>query len=226
MAPGKPAHETPGVTAPRVTPRLPPHARGMRIGLFGGSFNPPHAGHALVCALALRRLNLDALWLMVSPGNPLKSGRDLPRLAERMATARRLTRDPRVKVTGFEAELGARYSWQTVDYLRRACPGVKFVWIMGADNLGGFFRWRRWREIARQLPILVIDRPGSTHRAVRGLAAAWFERRRLPEFCARALPMRAAPALIVLHGLRSTLSSTQLRAQAPLPESNTFLAND
>jgi len=197
----------------RGIPRLPPHAPGMRIGLFGGTFNPPHAGHALVCAIALRRLRLDALWLMVSPGNPLKSPRGLPPLGERMAAARAMIRDPRVKISGFEAELGARYSYQTVDYLLRACPGANFVWIMGADNLAGFFRWRRWRDIARKMPILVIDRPGSTHRAARGLPEAWFERRRLPEFLAQSLPLRVPPALIVLHGPRSPLSSTQLRAK-------------
>ena len=199
--------------------RLPPHAPGMRIGLFGGTFNPPHAGHALVCAIAIRRLRLDRLWLMVSPGNPLKSLEHLPSLPERMAQARKLTREPRVIVTGFEAELGARYSYQTVARLRQSCPGVKFVWIMGADNLAAFFRWRRWREIAHKMPVLVVDRPGSTHLAVRGLAAAWFGRRRLPESCAATLPLRKPPALIVLHGPRSKLSSTQLRAQRPRPVS-------
>ncbi len=191
---------------------LPPFSRGMRIGLFGGSFNPPHAGHALVCELALKRLGLDRIWLMVSPGNPLKSREGLPSLSERMAAARRLMRDPRVVVTGFEADVGAVYSFQTVDFLRRSCPGVHFVWIMGADNLATFFRWRRWREIARKLPILVVDRPGATHRAERGLAASWFARRRLPESQAKHLALRRPPALIVLHGPRSSLSSTQLRA--------------
>jgi nicotinate-nucleotide adenylyltransferase len=193
--------------------KLPPYARGMRIGLFGGSFNPPHAGHALVCELVLKRLDLDRIWLMVSPGNPLKSRDGLPSLSERMAAARKLTRDPRIVVTGFEAGIGAVYSYQTVDFLRRACPGVHFVWIMGADNLAGFFRWKRWREIARKMPILVVDRPGATHRAERGLAASWFARRRLPESQAKTLALRRPPALIVLHGPRSPLSSTQLRAE-------------
>jgi nicotinate-nucleotide adenylyltransferase len=214
MARGRPAIETLGLDAFRMTiAHLPPHARNMRIGLFGGSFNPPHAGHALVCAIALQRVKLDRLWLMVSPGNPLKNVAGLAPLAERMRAARKLSRDPRVIVTDFEAELGFRYSYQTVDHLLRACPGVKFVWIMGADNLADFFRWRRWREIARKMPILVIDRPGSTHRATRGLAAAWFERRRLPEFSAKNFALQAPPALIVLHGPRSALSSTQLRAR-------------
>jgi nicotinate-nucleotide adenylyltransferase len=192
---------------------IPPHAPGMRIGLFGGSFNPPHAGHALVCRLALRGLGLHRLWLMVSPGNPLKDRAALAPLAERMAAARQLSRDPRIIVTDFEARLGAQYSWQTVAHLRRAAPGVKFVWIMGADNLAGFFRWRRWRDIARQMPILVIDRPGSTHLAVKGQAGGWFERYRLPERALQSLPDRRPPALIVLHGPRSPLSSTQLRGK-------------
>ncbi len=191
---------------------LPPFSRGMRIGLFGGTFNPPHAGHALVCELALKKLGLDRIWLMVSPGNPLKSREGLPSLSQRMAAARRLIRDPRVVVTGFEAEISAVYSFQTVDFLRRSCPGVHFVWIMGADNLAGFFRWRRWREIARKMPILVVDRPGATHRAERGLAASWFAGRRLPESQAKNLALRRPPALIVLHGPRSALSSTELRA--------------
>ncbi|WP_298355911.1 nicotinate-nucleotide adenylyltransferase [Rhodoblastus sp.] len=191
---------------------LPPFARGMKIGLFGGSFNPPHMGHALVCDVALKRLGLHRIWLMVSPGNPLKSREGLPALAERMAAARRLLRDPRVVVTGFEAKIGAVYSFQTVDYLRRACPGVHFVWIMGADNLATFFRWKRWRDIARKMPILVVDRPGATHRAERGVAASWFARRRLPESRAKTFVLRKAPALIVLHGPRSPQSSTRLRA--------------
>jgi nicotinate-nucleotide adenylyltransferase len=190
----------------------PPFARGMRIGLFGGSFNPPHAGHDLVCAIALRRLGLHKIWVMVSPGNPLKSREGLPPLAERVAAARKIMRDPRIVVTGFEAGIGAAFSYQTVDFLRRACPGVHFVWVMGGDNLAGFFRWRRWRDIARKMPILVIDRPGATHRAERGIAASWFARRRLPEAQAKSLPLRPPPALMVIHGPRSSLSSTKLRA--------------
>ena len=193
---------------------LPPHADNMRIGLFGGSFNPPHAGHALVCRLALRSLGLHKLWVMVSPGNPLKDRARLPPLRERMAAARALLRDPRIKVTDFEAGLGAKYSYQTVGRLRRAAPGVKFVWIMGADNLAAFFSWRRWREIALSMPILVIDRPGSTFHAVKGQAGGWFERWRLPESAVSTLANRRPPALIVLHGPRSPLSSTQLRALA------------
>ena len=116
-------------------PRLPPHAPGMRIGLFGGSFDPPHEGHALVSRLALTRLKLDRLWWVVSPGNPLKDASELPSIEGRIAAAKKILRDPRVAFTGFEAEIGARYTCDTLEFLHAHCPGVRFVWIMGADNL-------------------------------------------------------------------------------------------
>ncbi|MCW2275565.1 nicotinate-nucleotide adenylyltransferase [Rhodoblastus acidophilus] len=197
--------------------KLPPHAPGMRIGLFGGSFNPPHEGHRLVVLTALRRARLDALWVMVTPGNPLKDAAQLPPLAERFAKAEAFFRHPRVKVTDFETLLRVRYSWQTVDFLARRAPGVKFVWVMGADNLASFHRWRRWRDIAKIMPILVVDRPGSTHRAAFGVVSRWFGRQRLPEAQAARLCDRRPPALVLLHGPRSPLSSTHLRARRHFP---------
>ena len=197
----------------RAALKLPPAARGQRIGLFGGSFDPPHQGHAMVSRAAIRRLGLDQLWWLVTPGNPLKDHAP-GALARRVAAARIMARgEPRIRVTAVEAALGTRFTAETLAILKRCRPGVRFVWIMGADNLGDFFRWRRWRDIARKVPILVIDRPGSTHRA-RGAAASWLKRYRLPESAAKSLPRRAPPALIVLHGRRSHLSSTLLRAQS------------
>jgi len=195
--------------------KLPPHAPGMRIGLFGGSFNPPHQGHRLVALTALRRAGLDAVWVMVTPGNPLKDPAQLPPFAQRLADVEKFFRHPRIRVTAFEAPLRVRYSWQTVEFLARRGRSVKFVWVMGADNLAGFHRWRRWRDIANTLPILVVDRPGSTHRAAFGGAAGWFSRARLPEAQAAGLFRRKPPALVLLHGPRSPLSSTQLRQRAP-----------
>ena len=128
--------------------RLPPFVPGMRIGLFGGTFNPPHEGHLLVAQMALKRLKLDRIWWLVTPGNPLKPLNGLPPLAERMAAARELARDPRICVTGFEEEIGARYTFDTLTYLKNRCAGVDFVWIMGADNLRQFHRWQRWQDIA------------------------------------------------------------------------------
>ena len=128
--------------------RLPPHTPGMRIGLFGGTFDPPHAAHRAACLIALNRLGLDRVWWMVTPGNPLKDTRGLAPLDERIRAASELASHPRIDVTGFEADIGTGYTFQTVRYLRRHCPGVRFVWIMGADNLRSFHRWQNWRGIA------------------------------------------------------------------------------
>lgn len=184
----------------------------MRIGLFGGSFNPPHEGHALVSHIALTRLRLDRLWWLVTPGNPLKDTSELPTLEARIAAARRIARDPRIVVTGVEAEIGARYTADTLRYLRARCPGVRFVWIMGADNLLQFHRWRDWEDILRRTPIAVVDRPGATLRAANAKAAQRFPQARLFEGRAGALATTPPPALLYLHGPRSFASSTELRA--------------
>ena len=138
----------------------------MRIGLLGGSFNPPHEGHALITRLALRRLALDRVWWLVTPGNPLKSLTGLPALKARVEAARRLDVGPRVVVTDIEAQIGSRFTYDTLLWLRQRAPGVHFVWIMGADNLRQFHLWRDWRRIAELVPIAVVDRPGSTLKAI------------------------------------------------------------
>ena len=194
--------------------RLPPYAPGLRIGLFGGSFNPAHDGHRMASLTALRRLQLDRVWWLVSPGNPLKDNRALPPLAQRIAYARNLADHSRIHITGVEANLRTRYTADTLRALKRRCPGVRFVWIMGSDNLASFHRWNEWRTIARMMPIAVIDRPGSTHRSVSSPAGNWLARWRLPENQGGALAVRSPPAWIFLHGKRSDLSSTQLRENA------------
>ncbi|MGI6245298.1 MAG: nicotinate-nucleotide adenylyltransferase [Pseudochelatococcus sp.] len=184
----------------------------MRIGLFGGSFNPPHAGHRLASLIALKRLQLDRVWWIVTPGNPLKDNSALPPQAKRMAAARALTRHPRIDITGFEAEIETQFTFDTIDWLARRCPEVDFVWIMGADNLAGFHRWQRWRDIARLVPLAVIDRPGSTLKAARSRAATALARYRFAETEAGLLAGARLPAWVFLHGPRSPLSSTMLRA--------------
>src|SRR5690606_5381037 len=142
--------------------RMPHVEKRMQVGLFGGSFNPPHAGHALVAEIALRALQLDQLWWMVTPGNPLKVGKKSAPLSERLAMSDAFAEDPRIKVTAFEASFNVRYTADTLALVRARNPGVDFVWVMGADNLAQFHRWQRWREIVMTMPIAVIDRPGST----------------------------------------------------------------
>jgi len=184
---------------------------GQRVGLMGGSFNPPHEGHAICARTALRRLHLDQLWWMVTPGNPLKSG-GAPSLEERMAASRRFATDPAIKVTGFEAHLGSPYTYATVRFLRQRFPGVHFVWVMGADNLASFHRWQHWRDIARLVPMAVVDRPRWRFKALASPAAELLARHRIPESSARLLPLLAPPAWALLSARLSEASSTALRA--------------
>ena len=192
-------------------PRLPPFAPGMRIGLLGGSFNPPHEGHALITRLALRRLHLDRVWWLVTPGNPLKSLTGLAALKARVEAARRLDVGPRVVVSDIEAQIGSRFTYDTLLWLRRRAPGVHFVWIMGADNLRQLHLWRHWRAMADLVPIVVVDRPGSTLRATSSKAGAALAPWRAPERDAARFVAMRPPALLFLHGRRSSLSSTALR---------------
>ena len=191
--------------------RMPHVEKGMAVGLFGGSFNPPHAGHALVAEIALRRLRLDQLWWIVTPGNPLKSVAQLAPLGQRIARSERLIHDPRVKVTAFEAAHHIRYTADTLALVRQRNPGVDFVWIMGADSLASFHRWQRWRDIVDTFPIAVIDRPGSTLAFLSSVMAKTFARARVDEEGAPLLARRRAPAWTFVHGPRSSLSSTALR---------------
>ncbi|MBU1333703.1 MAG: nicotinate-nucleotide adenylyltransferase [Alphaproteobacteria bacterium] len=197
----------PGIT------ELPPSGAGMRIGLFGGSFNPIHEGHRLVIEETMRRLELDAVWVLVTPGNPLKNHNDLAPLADRVLAARALLDNPRVRVTGFEAAQGFTYSWQTIRYLTGAMPDRRFVWIMGADNLVDFNRWERWRDIAAMVPLAIYVRPGSSRRAPVSMAATALARWRIDEEDAPILAGLAPPAWVYLHGRQSPLSSSAIRAR-------------
>ena len=190
---------------------MPHAARGIAVGLFGGSFNPPHAGHALVAEIALRRLALQQLWWIVTPGNPLKAGRRLAPLGDRLARSEAIATDPRIKVTAFEAAHRLRYTADTLALIKAHNPGVDFVWIMGADNLRDFHRWQRWREIATTFPIAVIDRPGATLSYLSSIMAKTFDYARVDEDDAPALARKRPPAWTFIHGPRSSLSSTAIR---------------
>lgn len=193
--------------------KTPPAAPHQRIGIMGGSFNPPHEGHRIVAVTALRRLKLDRLWWVVTPGNPLKSTRGLASLGERMDACRALAKDPRMAVTGFESALSSPYTAQTLEFLRLRNPHTCFVWVMGADNLASFHRWQRWRQIARTIPMAVVDRPGWRLKALASPTAHAFCSRRLPEALAAQLATATPPAWVYLTTRLSLLSSSDIRAK-------------
>lgn len=193
---------------------LPPHFSGARIGLLGGSFDPPHAAHRLASLFAMKRLGLDRVWWLVTPGNPLKDVSGLAAIDERMQAAQAMARHPRIDISNIESQIGTRFTAQTIAYLKRRCPQVRFVWLMGADNLAQFHRWQKWQSIANALPIAVIDRPEASFRALAAPAAQALQRHRIFEAEAKALPGRRPPAWTFLHGMKSPLSSTQIRQAA------------
>jgi nicotinate-nucleotide adenylyltransferase len=196
---------------PSVSQAIPLYTNGMRIGLLGGSFNPPHVAHRAISLFAIKRLKLDRVWWLVTPGNPLKDQGGLHDLNERNEAARKLANDPRIDVSCLESVIGTRYTVDTVCYLRRRASGLRFVWIMGADNLAQFHRWQNWRRIASEMPIAVIDRPPQSFRALAAPAAQALARYRLPENQAVRLADQRAPAWVFLTGMKLNLSSTGLR---------------
>ena len=186
---------------------------GQRIGIMGGSFNPPHDGHRIVAETAMKRLGLDQLWWVVTPGNPLKTNGGMPPLSQRISAAHKFARGPRMKVTGFEADLGTPYTAATLAFLKRRYPGVHFVWVMGADNLASFDRWQHWRSIAAAMPIAVVDRPGWRMKALARLAASALGPARIPESRARQLAAMQPPTWTFLTCRLSPLSSTAIRGR-------------
>ena len=186
---------------------------GLRVGLFGGSFNPAHEGHAHVATTALQRLGLDRVIWLVSPQNPLKAARDTASLAERMASARKAAgSDRRMIVSDAETRLGVVYTVDAVSRLKARFPGVKFVWIMGGDNLASFHRWRGWTDIARALPIAVIARPDTLLQSRSAPAARRYAAARLPSREASLLADARPPAWVYLRAPLNAASSTKLRA--------------
>lgn len=189
-----------------------PHApKGAVIGLFGGSFDPAHDGHAHVTGHALRAFGLDRMWWLVSPGNPLKANGPAP-MAQRVARAKALISHPRVVVTTAEAQLGTRYTADTLRRLIHLYPGRRFVWIMGADNLAGFHHWENWRWIMETVPVAVIARPGQQRRALSSVAARAYAKNRILPARAMTLASIPAPAWCYVTIPMRDISSTQLRA--------------
>ncbi|NGM52305.1 nicotinate-nucleotide adenylyltransferase [Caulobacter sp. 602-2] len=186
---------------------------GMRVGLFGGSFNPAHEGHAHVAETALHRLNLDKVIWLVSPQNPLKSSRETRPLAERMDEARRWARGSSMIVSDAETRLGSQYTIDTLRVLKARFPGVKFVWVMGADSLATFHRWRGWTQIMREVPVAVVSRPWAALKARSSPAARRFAFARRPASAAATIADAEVPAWVYLTGPLNFASSTALRAR-------------
>lgn len=191
---------------------LPQFTPGMRIGIFGGSFDPAHEGHRQVSLVGLRTLGLDQVWWLVSPQNPLKSNAPSEDLARRVHAARKVANDPRIRVTGIEATLGTNYTAETLRKLLPRLAGTSVVWMMGADNLAQFHRWRDWQAIAASVPIAIFNRPGLALKALAGPAARTMARWRLPEQEAASLASSPPPAWTFLSRPHIPLSSTELRA--------------
>lgn len=192
--------------------------RRARIGLLGGSFNPAHAGHRHIAALARRYLALDQVWLMVSPGNPLKPVAGMASVGARLASARAVADGRRVVASAIEQRLGTRYTIDTLRQLRRRFPRVRFVWIAGADILTQLPRWQRWRAIARLVPIAILPRPGYNHRALAGCAAQVLRRARQPARAASVLAARKPPAWVFLSGPQHSASASAIRAKGQVNE--------
>ncbi|MBA2918163.1 nicotinate-nucleotide adenylyltransferase [Sphingomonas sp. MAH-20] len=186
-----------------------------RIGLLGGSFNPAHGGHRAISLFAIRALELDELWWLVSPGNPLKDAATMAPLAARLASARVQARGTRIRPTATEAELGTRYTIDTLAALKSRYPDHKFIWLMGADNLLQFHHWRAWRAIARLVPIAVVARPGYNRAARAAPAMGWLRRFVRPAAELRNWTNWRPPALVLLRFVPDQRSATRIRQADP-----------
>lgn len=187
--------------------------RRRRIGLLGGSFNPAHAGHRDISLAALKRLGLDEIWWMVSPQNPLKPVAGMAPFPERMAHAQALARHPRIRVSAIEARLGTRFTADTIRSLRRRFPRLRFVWLMGADNLRQMAEWRDWTRIFHAVPVAVLARPAYSLGALASKAARRFARHRRPERKAGILARCRPPAWVFLNGRLNPASASAIRAE-------------
>ena len=192
---------------------IPQRHAASRVGLLGGSFNPAHEGHREISLLALSRLGLDAVWWLVSPGNPLKDADEYAPFDERLRTARKVSDHPRIIVSNFEERKGLQYTVDTLETLGALWPQIDFVWLMGADSLSTFHRWRDWRKIANLAPIAVFNRPGHESAWRTAPAAQALAEFRREESEAASLPTAEPPAWIFIGQPANPQSSTAIRAR-------------
>ena len=197
-----------------MIPKAPAFGEGQRIGLFGGSFNPAHRGHAMVALFALKRLELDWVWWLVSPQNPLKDPSETGEYAGRLASTREIARHPRFIVTDVEKQIGSRTTAETLSALRPLFGRGHFVWIMGADSFANLHHWHDWLEIAETLPLAVLARPGYSLRALGGPAATRFAEAQIPTHLAPRLVTARPPAWCFIPMPLRPESSTAIRRRA------------
>jgi nicotinate-nucleotide adenylyltransferase len=213
----KPPPEGPGPISPdaiaAARAALPGRVGAHRVGLLGGSFNPAHAGHLHISRLAIETLRLHEVWWLVSPQNPLKPSAGMAPHARRLAGARALARDSRIRVTDLERRLGTRYTIDTLRAIKAAFPELRFVWLMGADNLAQLPRWRQWRDILAESPVAIFDRPSYAGPALSGVAAREFERWRVDPAQGANLLYRRLPAWIFFRTPLDDTSATEIRAR-------------
>ncbi|MEY8882067.1 nicotinate-nucleotide adenylyltransferase [Donghicola sp. XS_ASV15] len=196
---------------------LPYVAPGQVVGLLGGSFDPPHQGHVQITREAIKRFALDQVWWLVSPGNPLKERGPAP-IEDRLNAANSLMTHPRVHITDIEARIGTRYTAETLEHLQRIMPNVRFVWLMGADNLTGFHRWDRWHDIMKMVPVGVLARPGDRMSARFSKAARVFDQARIGGRDSYVLGMRKAPSWCFADIPMRNESSTAVRRSGEWPQ--------
>ena len=189
---------------------------GLTVGLLGGSFDPPHEGHVHITKQAIKAFNLSRIWWLVSPGNPLKE-REPQTISKRFEASRKIMRHPAVTITDIESSLRSRFTAETIYKLQRIYPGVKFVWLMGADNLVNFHHWDEWNWIVKNVPIGVLARPGEQIKAGLSPAAVRYRHFRIPAEESFRLSNLTPPAWTLLIGPMRNISSTELREKGVWP---------
>jgi len=206
----------PGViaTPARLAAALGGHLPGPKaaIGLLGGSFNPPHQAHRDISLQALQHLGLNEVWWLVSPQNPLKATAGMAPLAERLAQARLMVNHPRLRPSSLETLLGTRHTADTLSALKQRFQALRFVWLMGADNMVELEKWYKWEQIFNLVPVAIFDRPSYALRAMAAKPAKRFAQKRLKEASSRRLADCRTPAWVFIHGRRNPLSATHIRA--------------
>ncbi len=185
----------------------------MTVGLLGGSFNPAHAGHVYISEVALKKMGLDQVWWLVSPQNPLKPTKGMAPLGQRVASAKKVVRNPKIQITTLETKLNTRYTADTLKALQRRYPNIRFVWIMGADNLATFHRWKDWEAIFASCRIVVFHRPTYALNALTSKTAQRFSQHRLPQRQASVLKYKKPPAWVFLPIRGMAISATEIRNQ-------------